>query len=376
MPIADAVLQMETVLSRATSYTAIFGPVVGKDIDERKRLVDEQFNYLVRLVHPDKVDDESKAAATAAFQRLKEAREGAKRALEKGTYGEAFTKGKIPEASPKGASLKSAMATYALDATPFAEGDFSVIYKAVNGIGSEVLVKVASHPTNNHWLEHEAEMVQRFAGHRSASAVPAILDGFTAAGDGGQRYRVNVLPFRHGYVSVADLVRAFPGGLDPTQVGWVGRRVLAQVMAGEIIRRVHGAIVPDHVLIEPLKHEVLHIGWAHAVDPKLKQKVAHVIQRWEVCYPGEVWDRQPVSCQTDIYMAGRTIALLLGWNHKTHRYPGSVPKELVAVVEQCTAEKPGQRFATGRQAFDEFTRVVRGLWGNQYRPLVLPGKAS
>lgn len=374
MSSSDAVVHVLAVLERARSYTEIFGPAVAANADGRRKMVDDQFNNLVRLVHPDKVDDASKPDATKAFQILKRARDGARKAIEDGTYERTFA-GSVPEEERR-TVLKSMSQVYELDGRPFSRGDFSVIYSGATGAGTEVLVKVSAHPTHNQWLIREAEVLGRLDAAGLGESVPRITDTFVAAGDGGQQYRVNVMDLRPGFVSVADLIRMFPSGLDPVHVGWVGRRVLAQVMAAEKVRLVHGAIVPDHVLIEPTKHEVIHIGWAHAVDPTINQKVSHVVTRWKDCYPKEVIRREPATAKTDIAMAGMTIAILLGWNTKKLGLPGAVPKEMVKVIQSCVDPSPGRRFNTGRDAFDEFTRVVRGLWGNQYRPLVLPGKAS
>lgn len=375
---ADAIRVIDGSIDAATSFVAIFGSVSkGIGAEAQKKELDGSFAYLVRQIHPDKVDDSLKSQANDVFIKLKRLRDAAKLAIDKGTYTTPFGVGKAPvEDKPAvvPVQLRSKVGVYLLEGSPFATGNYSTLYRAkaeFDGQESEVLVKLATAPPNNNILDHEAKVLRRFHAPGIGTSLlevgrftPTIIDTFMVDGSGG-RFRANVMPFVPNLVSCATLLEIWPGGMAPEQAAWVARRVLSQVMAAAMAGVVHTAIVPDHILVDPIKHEPMHIGWAHAlIEPsKTGTRVMYVMTKWRHLYPPEVLKKQVPDRRTDLFMAGKTIGLLFG---------DRAPKEITAVLNKCCAEDPARRYQTGKEAFDEFTRVVRGLWGNEYRKLQLP----
>ena len=387
MSSSDAVDQTAAQINGATSFVMIFGALPSGSAAERKKTLRERFNYLAKLVHPDKVSECIQNKAGEVFKMLQDARHAAEAALDAGTYEAAFSSrsgytrnGQAPAALVE---LHSASRIYRLDSSPFEQGDFSVIYRArefTSAVGSEVLVKIASEPMCNIWLEREAQLLERFHSPsetklvRLSTYVPKLLDTFFISDGGGKRFRANVMAYQPNVVSVRQIIEAYPVGFDPSEGAWVCRRILAQVIAANMAGVVHGAIVPDHVLVDRLTRVPIHIGWAHAVTnpKKTDAKITHVINRWRDCYPPEILAKEVPDRRSDIFMAGKTIIQLLGGNVKTNVLPPSLPREFVSAILKCVASKPADRYQSGRQALDEVTRVIRSLWGSSYRPLVLP----
>lgn len=378
----DAVVAVARQIQSATTYAAVFGALPSGDIKVRRGALRKRFVYLVNTVHPDHVPKDSEPQASDTVRQLNELYAAAKQALEVGKYDLPFSSSVEAKASVPEIILQSPSAIYRLEREPFAQGDFSVLYHGkVVGTAQGVIVKVAHDPTLNIRLEAEARILRRFnmAGsgtelEKISHFVPKLLDTFIVSDEASRRLRALVLPFLPGFVSVTDVIEAFPGGLDPRDAAWIGRRVLAQVLAARAAGVVHGAIVPDHVLVHPHTHDPIHIGWGHVVDVSAgsSARISLIIDRFKDWYPSEVFDKKIPDERTDLYMAGKTILKLLGGDTKTNILPASVPEPLVRVVLRCVADFPTRRPPHGLQILDEFTSVVRKLWGKAWRPLMMP----
>ncbi len=383
---ADTLESVGRQLRVATSFISIFGTLPDGAISKQQSALRRQFRQLVLMVHPDHVEKHLAVEAADVFRQLTDIRHAAERAINVGTYGKPFTAGAFSNASSKGSpkqsvsEITSPLHTYHLFSTPYKTGDFSVIYRAkvIGGTGGEVLVKVSSQPSFNGWLASEAKILSRFrdAGasdplSKIAQFVPKLVESFFMNGPNGTRYAVNVLAYVDGLVSVADIMRAYPKGVDPEHAGWIFRRIIAQTIAADMAGVVHSAITPDHVLVDPIKREPLHIGWAHAIeDPTHSHlRVMHVIDRWKDFYPKEVLRKEEPDRRTDLFMAGKMMIALLGGNTATNTIPSAVPSSVSAVVLRTVKDSRGERFQTGQELLDEFTRVIRKEWGRGYRPL-------
>jgi hypothetical protein len=376
---SDALQAVAAQIKGATSFMAVFGALPAGDQKIKKQALKKSFHFLARTVHPDNVPGHE-ALATDTFKMLNDLHRKAEEALESGSYESSFAA--LAAATFDGVLLQSASDTYQLSATSYREGDFSVLYRG-SALSKKVpvLVKISSEPIFNSWLEREAILLTRFRDAKSGSSVaaigrfvPKLIDTFLIEGPGRTRYRVNVTNFMKDVVSVAQIIEAYPRGLEPVQVAWVARRVIAQALAAQVAGVVHGAITPDHVLVGPVTHEPVHIGWVHAIEAPKKNsgRITHVIDRWRDFYPPEVFDKKAPDLRTDLYMAGKTVIKLLGGDVKRNTLPTVVPDEMKKITLRLVEESPSCRPSDGAAYLDEFTRVVRGIWGRKYRPLDMP----
>ena len=185
---------------------------------------------------------------------------------------------------------------------------------------------------------------------------------------------MNLFEYKPGFVSLTEIKQAYPRGLPPEDAAWIWRRVLGQTLAASMLKSVHGAIVPDHILVHPLTHEPLHIGWAHAIERPLERnaKLTTIIDRFRDWYPPEVFAREVPSHQTDLYMAGKTMVYLLGGDVARDRFPSHVPEPVVQIIQRCLETKVERRPQDGLTYMHEFSKVIEKLWGRKYRPLKLP----
>ncbi|OGG59751.1 hypothetical protein A2765_04145 [Candidatus Kaiserbacteria bacterium RIFCSPHIGHO2_01_FULL_56_24] len=374
---SDAIRAVASQLKSATTYAAIFGPLPQGDLKGKQKALKKQFHLLARMVHPDYANGHERIA-NETFQVLNEMHARAEEALMVGTYDSSFVSAKPSDDT----ELTSANGAYRLAKDTFRTGDFAAIYHGtLVGQNRSVLAKIALEPALNSWLEREAMILARFRDAKSGNPVvgirkfvPDLIDTFLIGGPGGTRYRVNILGIREGFVSVADIIQAYPAGLNPAEAAWVARRIIAQALAASMAGVVHGAITPDHVLVDPQTHEPMHIGWAHAIDDPARKggRITHVIDRWRDFYPPEVFDKKTPDHRTDLYMAGKTIVNLLGGDVKRNTLPASVPDEMKRVILRLVEKTPDRRPRDGKAYLDEFTRVVRKIWGKAYLPLTMP----
>lgn len=384
-PLPDALQAVKSKLELSRSYVAIFGTLPNGDFKAKKAALRAGFSYLARTVHPDHVAPKHAKEAAEIFHLLNAMRQAAETAIETGSYDQPISSTKAASSTDDSTDsvLQSAVATYRLHEEPFKYGDFSTLFRGrmLSGAGGEVIAKIASEPSVNTWLEREARLLACF---RDASKtnllngirrfVPELLDTFLVSGVGSTRYRVNVLKFVPDFVSVADIIEAFPRGLDFRDAAWINRRVLAQTLAANMAQVVHGALVPDHILVDPFKHEPLHIGWVHAVDEPWNngKRVTHIVDRWRDYYPPEVFERKVPDHRTDLFMAAKVMIKLLGGDPRTNSLPRSHPEKMTRLILMCVENSPARRPENGHQVLDEYTRIVRSEWGKGYRPLAMP----
>lgn len=359
----------------AKVYADVFGALTGDTISRRGQLR-KSFAFLARTVHPDHVHASLRTKADEVFRALNKLRLAADEAIQAKQYDVPLAA--MPsDIGTEHVTITSKKGEYSIQQNPFATGDFSQLYRGKSSSGP-IIAKISSEPSCNTWLEKDAAVLatlQNGEPHMQAlqAYMPVLLDTFIMPHD-RKHFRVNVVKAVPDLVSVADIITAFPNGLEAPQVAWVARRIIAQAIAAQMLNRVHAGITPDHVLVDPYKHEPLHIGWAHALkDPETShERITHVVDRWRDIYPPEVFDKKIPDHRTDLYMAGATIVKLLGGDVVKRTLPATVPETMAKVVLRAIETSPARRPEDAVQYLDEFTRVVRGIWGRVYRPLFMP----
>ena len=377
----DALKVVSEKITSAKFFIDIFGTIPKGTVKTRLLLLHKQYRILAKMIHPDKVLGEEKDA-TAVFKLLNEINQKAISAI-KNDYYEKAIKNHSGKPSPKTETtfnIKSSTTKYIVDTQPFKSGDFSSLHKAKTEEGKIVCIKIANDPTMNQYLEHEVKILNIFTSKKEINIleirkfIPEILDTFIINGELNTKYRVLVTPYADGFMSLKDIKEFYPRGLNPKDVAWIWRRVITEALAASMIGVVHGAIVPDHILVHPITHNPLHIGWANSVIEPIKNNT-HIItisNDWNEWYPKEVFKRGIASQQIDIYMAGKTLIYLLGGNVAKNTYPITTPNEIGKIIHWCTDEDPHKRPSNGLEVLNEFEKIIRKLWGKQYRKLVLP----
>lgn len=341
------------LIEEARTPADLFGPPGGDSAARRYRL-------LARLTHPDAVHDGRAGAAARAFVRLT------------ALWSDFQQKG-----SPL--TLTTTRRTYALGSL-FATGEIAGLYRLRYGHPeTSALLKLPRDPAHSDLLAREATALAQLVKDGDARFqpyAPRLIETFRhrEAATGTTR-QANVIELLDGFCSLADVRAAYPDGLDPRDVAWMWRRLLVALGYAHGAGVIHGAVLPEHVLIHPVDHGLVLVDWCCSVpgcyattDPT--GRVPVVVRRYAGGdhYPPEVLDGRRASPATDVYMATRCMTDLLG---------EPVPRGLRMFAKGCTLTAPSRRPADAWQLLRELDELLERLYGRRrFRPFAMPAKAE
>jgi hypothetical protein len=294
-----------------------------------------EYRRLARLTHPDLVAPADRADATAAFIRLT--------ALWR-------SRGRV--------TIRTRRAEYRLGPVAY-RGDLANLYDT-----GTALVKVAREPVHNDLLAREAQALRTLASRadpRYLPYVPRLVESFRHREEGtGVERRVNVVGTTTGGLrSLVDVREAYPDGLDPRDAAWMVRRLLVALGLAHRAGLVHGAVVPDHVLIQPEEHGLVLVDWCYASEPG--QPVPAPLDRYRDWYPVEA--ATAAGPETDIAMAAHCMEYLMAER---------IPAPLRAFADGCRLARPRQRPDDAWRLLAELDEVLGRLYGPRtFRPFQL-----
>lgn len=356
----------------------IFGAIPEGPLPERMLAVKHLFHDFVRLVHPDRNPGVPDVGALVA--RLKALRAEAEHCFEKGTYGK-------PRKAVVKATLTSKRGIYQV-IEEFRTGEVADLFVAELD-GKRQLLKVVRRPTNNDLLDNEAKVLAELHRQTGKKAevfrkyLPKLLDSFALI-DGGQHRRVNVLDIAEpdeeyvrkllekkgvtpskDYYSLAEIREAYPDGLDARDVTWMIRRAFEGLGWVHSVGYVHGAVLPEHLLVHPLEHGARLIGWSYAV--RAGYRLTAVSASRKGMYPPGVFRRDPANPSLDVQLAGECAVLLL--SDQKGKLRTDVPPDIAAFFARCRAGK----IRDGWDAYRTYDEVLQKTYGKRsYRAFAMP----
>ena len=320
------------------------------------------FGSLMLVAHPDKYSEPAaQSSAREAFALLNTAHEQANAKVSAGTYGDRKPVA-APIAAPKHepVSIKVGGKEYVVG-HELARGDICDVYECGDGR----VLKVARSAADNDFVQNEAQKLgkvhpAKVAEEKFYRFTPSVLDSFGIKGAKTTR-RANVLPRYPEHFSLAQIHAAYPNGLDLRDSVWMFKRLLMAIGFAHEQGIVHGAIVPEHVLVHPTGHGARVIDWCYAVN--VGERIKAISPGNRDLYAPEVLKKEPASAGTDVYMAAKSIALLLDKN---------APARFQAFLSGCMLTNPARRPGAW-QTHEELDALLFKLVGKpQYRPLRMP----
>lgn len=369
-------------IARAARPEEVFGRVA--DAADLKR----KFHALARKVHPDL--HKGQRRAQDAFAKLAGLAEEAERRLAAGVYGTAASS-PAPAAGPT--VIERGRARYVVgDALP--DADLCGVYRAERADGAStqrVVVKVAAAMDDNDLVAREAEALRALISptappdadlhararggaklstdERRTLYLPRLVDSFRLPDPAHGPRQVNVLRDEDEYASFLAVRTAYPAGLVLEDAVWMSNRLFEGL--GYVHQRgwVHGAVLPPHVLVLPSYHGAKIIDWSYST---CDERVPAVASRWRAFYAPEIVNRQRATPATDIYMAARCLAYVLGASH------GGPPPSLiradasgkeaaaawfVGFLRKCLSNDPRDRPQDAWDARAEVDHNMRSLFG-------------
>jgi hypothetical protein len=199
--------------------------------------------------------------------------------------------------------------------------------------------------------------------------LPEITD--TLSGAGGRR--VNVFARRGQLVPLAEIIAAFPGGVDPRDAVWMWRRGLRAIGYLRLRNIVHGAITPSHLLMDLQDHGLVLAGWTAAIESGKSVKIVDTTYR--ALYPPEILAKKPQGHTTDMYMLAKSMVLLLGGDPKTNSIPKEVPPPMGRLLRGCMMDAPQHRLDNAWWLHDEIKNNLIDWFGpRKFRVFTMPSR--
>lgn len=363
----------------------VFGDLQGTT-EERTRSIRQVYRRTMVLVHPDRFTSDDAALAEECTKALGEWRAAAEAKVAAGTYGDrkAFVADPPPRPTMEPQVIKTSKGQYVVESL-LATGDLADIYRGSftdkAGAKHALAFKVVQSAADNDLLEHESKVLATLypatqIEEKFYRFLPKIHDTFMLRGSKARtNRRVNVLPLYGDHVSLADVIKAYRGGVDFRDMVWMFKRIL--MVLGFVHRQgvVHGAVLPAHVLVHPIEHGAKLIGWPYAVqDPWPKDgRVKAMSTPCADFYAPEILAKGMVSAHTDIFMAAQCAVALLGGDVKARKIPDAVPVQIRRFLESCLFSAQFRRPDDAWALLEEFDQMLERLVGKpKYRPLAMP----
>ncbi|WP_434439010.1 adenylate cyclase [Lentzea sp. E54] len=245
---------------------------------------------------------------------------------------------------------------------PFAAGSIANLYEA----DGPYVVKVVRNPALNPLLHGEWQALRALESFTDQNQwlrpfYPRLLDTSGDVAKGSRAFTV-LDPLLDGFVTLADVRRAFPEGLDGRDYAWMHRRLLKALAGAHQIGLVHGAVTAENVMVHPRQHGIVLAGWSFAVEEG--QRLLATSRT--ITYPPEVEAGEPVTAATDVHMAHALMLDLLA--HNEHRQK--------AFARGCLQDRPSRR-PDAVDLLGEYDDLLEDLYGARvFRPFVLPKKTG
>lgn len=157
-------------------------------------------------------------------------------------------------------------------------GDLADFYSSTyaNGSGNvPVVIKIARDPRDNDLLENEVSVLRYLYPSTARDEkfyryLPRLIDTAHLR----DRRHVSIFPEMVGYVTLADVMAAYPKGIDFRDMVWMFKRLLSGLGFIGQMGVVHGAILPSHVLVHPEGHGAKILDWSYALNFSALRKAA------------------------------------------------------------------------------------------------------
>lgn len=240
-----------------------------------------------------------------------------------------------------------------------------------DGLGLPGILKIPTNALDNDFVQHEAETLLKLfpaatPDEKFYRYLPRLAEVLEVNGK-----PANLLRFYEEYVSLADILKAYPKGIDFRDMVWMFKRTLAGIGFAHTKGVIHGATIPTHVLVHPTEHGAKIIDWSYSttVDDRIKGYSA----AYEAYYPPEVFRKERPTARTDIYMAGKCAWALIGGDVVRNELPTTeTPKEIVDFLRMCM-EPSNLRPDNAWDLLESFDLLLKKVVGKStYRPFKMP----
>ncbi len=241
-------------------------------------------------------------------------------------------------------------------------GDIANLYATRQG-----LLKIARDPGDNDLMRREAAALSQLDSQVDATLrayFPQLVEAQRRQDPlTGVLRRANVVARLTGFRTLAEVQAAFPLGLDPRDAAWMWRRLLVALGAAHRAGLVHGAVLPEHVMIHPRQHGLVLVDWCYSC-PAPDGQVRALVKRYLSWYPPEVLSEHTAGPDLDIWLATRCMTELIG---------SRMPAAMASFARGCLLANPARRPSDAWELLAELDELLGRLYGPRtFRPFAVP----
>lgn len=188
--------------------------------------------------------------------------------------------------------------------------------------------------------------------------------------------------FRHPHRfdhTAGEVARLHRDGIEPRAAIWVWRRTLEILAFVHAAGYAHGAVLPEHLLIQRGEHGIHLVGWTTA-GPLGTPRTDPGDSAAGFLPPGTA---AVLRVEDDLAMSARCLALLLDGNPATGATGDHVPAAFAETIVRVAHPEAAHRATPTRhgnlawELREELGRLARQLWGPPaFCPIPLPPPAS
>jgi serine/threonine protein kinase len=254
-------------------------------------------------------------------------------------------------------------------------GDVSEVYRATCDGSADYIAKVSRVPGGDKYVSLESQVLKKLqdaaANNTYSNYFPRLVESFLwdvkdQIGPDKFLRRVNVFHEPYRLWSLADILKKYPEGLEGRHICWIFRRLLTAIGFAHINGTVHGAVLPQHILIEPKSHGVCLCGWIHWAEPgTIISTVPESHKSW---YPSEVLTHKYAGPETDIFLTAKTMLSAA----KPDNGEGGLPWALKQFFTSLTLDSVKMRPKDAWAVEEDFTHLMDHCYGpRRFVPLVI-----
>ncbi len=175
--------------------------------------------------------------------------------------------------------------------------------------------------------------------------------------------------FRH---TLADVIKTYPQGIPPRASIWVWRRILESLSFIHSSGMVHGAVLPQHLLVQDNEHGIRLIGFGYS--GRKGDRLPATVQEKQDLYPGAGKFKPVLTPQMDLCMSARCLSVVLGGDPSAEALPAAVPAPLASIIKRVACldpdGKPGEDAWALREELGQLAKDVFGP--SQFIPIIMP----
>lgn len=241
-----------------------------------------------------------------------------------------------------------------------ADGEESTVHRAMHA-GQYYALKV-SRDTKALMIAKESTIITTLLDDADPKLVPYMPELHETFEHNGRW--VNVFTYLEDFYSLKQVLARYPSGIDPRDMAWMFRRLLVVLGFAYEQQFVHGAIVPDHVMIHPEMHGLVLVDWCYSTMDGMEQ--THWSKEYQA-WPGSGGGWKPAKHTNDLTMAARTMLYVMGGDGWAGSFPSGIEREYRPFFSALL--NPSAMPAHPWQIKEHFDDLLERLYGpRRFRP--------